>query len=138
MNKLIYCIDDQLAIYRDDLGTTEMRAGAYCGDVKLKSSLLQILPLFELSVDVILGGIQDSSMEIGSILPFNDIITFLVVEMKSSYWYGLVCVFLLDNRVHILLSENAIKCLEDRQLISWLPQKEKHLTMKVLAKMRRL
>jgi hypothetical protein len=130
---LIFSSNKNINIYIDnDLIVLEREN--YYGVIESKSSLVQLLPLFELSVNEIIESLKSKDYKIEAILPLNKLLLFLILEMKSSYWVRLFFSFLLDDRIKAKLSPDALSCLQNENLSVWLPQKERHLVRKLISK----
>jgi hypothetical protein len=80
-------------IYVYDNGKIMLEREGYYEAIKNKSSLIQLLPLFELTVDEFFEGLQDERYKIENIFPINELLLFLISEMKSSYWVSLLFSF---------------------------------------------
>lgn len=134
---LIFAIDKKVNIYLEDSDNVLLEDGTYRANIKERYSLLRLLPLFERPIDEIISSLKDSRYKIENILPINELVFFLITEMRSSYWINLVCSFLLDERIHFRFNQDILNKLKDRNIIKWLPQKESHLMKKVVSKSER-
>jgi hypothetical protein len=125
-------------IYINDHDELLLEQKSYIDSLKTKSSLLRLLPLFEFSIDNIIEGVIIKEYKIEDILPLNELILFLIKDMKSSYWFNLVCSFLLSDRINFKLSFEVMNSLKNQELIDWLLQREAHLVRKLVSKISRL
>lgn len=136
MNKNLIFSNNELGIniYSIDKNAKIIEANNNFYAINSKASLIKLLVLFELPLDRINSCIIDSSYSIGEILPLSELVCFLVTDMRSTYWIELVFSFLLNDDVTIRLNADGINCLENKDLINWLPQNVFHLVKKVINK----
>lgn len=132
--KLLFSHKGLINIYVFDNGKIMLEREDYSDEIKNKSSLIQLLPLFELPVDGFFENLRDKKHKIEDIFPINELLLFLVSEMRSSYWVSLVFSFLLNDRVHFRLNRDVIDYLLNEDLSRWLPQKERHCIRKIVNK----
>ncbi|MCW3463683.1 hypothetical protein [Chitinophaga nivalis] len=137
-NKIVYSGKGGVYIYVNENGEFFLQKENYLENIRFKTSLLRLLTQFELSVDSIHEGIVSEDYSIEHIFPFDDLMFFLIQDMKSSYWLNLVCVFLLNDQVKFKLNVDTLSRLKTKEFIYWLPQKETHLMWKLMSKMSRL
>lgn len=130
--KLIFSAARGVNIYEITTGEFLLEERDYAGSIREKSSLLALLKLFQSPVSEILASIKDEKFRIEEILPLNELLIFLLTEMKSSFWMNLVCNFLLNDLVNARLHITTLNSLRDPELLRWLPQKELHLVRKLV------
>jgi len=118
-------------------GTLFLQQNNYCKAVSDKDSLIRILPLFEMPVEVIFATRVDISYKFEDFIPIDELLEFLILEMKSSYWTDHVLYFLLDANVVVRLRDDTMSILGNDSLIGWLPQRIKHQIRKVKSKSKR-
>lgn len=135
MNKnLLFSYKGLINIYVYDNGKIMLEREEYSDEIKNKSSLIQLLPLFESPVDEFFENLRDEKYKIEDIFPIDELLLFLISEMRSSYWVSLVFSFLLNDHVHFSLNRNVIDYLLNEDMSRWLPQKEQHRIRKIVNK----
>jgi hypothetical protein len=132
IKKLIFSSCSGVNIYRTDTGELILERRDYTADIHEKSSLLVMLPLFQSPVGEILAAIKDNTFCIEEIIPFNELLLFLFIEIRSSFWMNLVCNFLLQDTINVQLQIATLDSLRNPDLVKWLPQREKHLVKKLV------
>jgi hypothetical protein len=115
-------------------GALLLEKGEYVGEIDEVSSLIRLLYLFELPIENVLEGLIDKRYKIEEIVPISPLVIFLLLKMKSSYWIGLLFEFLLDEKVAVKLSNEAIDVLLNRTYTAWLPQRNFHQVKKIVNK----
>lgn len=132
--KLLFSHNGLTNIYVYDDGKVMLEREGYYDEIRNKSSLIRLLPLFEFNTDDLFKDLQDENYKIENILPINELLLFLISEVKSSYWVSLVFSFLLNNRTHFSLNNDVIYYLSNEDMSKWLPQDERHRIRKVVNK----
>ncbi|RAJ75618.1 hypothetical protein CLV59_109232 [Chitinophaga dinghuensis] len=134
MNKLIYSGVHSVEIYIQFDGQFLLKQNEYLENIMLRTSLIRFLSQFELSVDEVKTRVTDEEFRVEDLIPFNEFIPFLIMDIKSIYWLDLVCTFLLNDQIQFKLNSQALDLLRDKDSTAWLPQKEKHLIWKLVRK----
>ncbi len=135
MNNIVYSGVKSVEIYIQSDGQFFLKQNDYLGLITLKTSLIRLLAQFELSADEIKNRVTGKEFEVEDVIPFNELTSFLIKDIRSTYWLNLVCNFLLNDQIQFKFNSQALNVLRDKESTAWLSQKEKHLILKLIRKL---